>query len=235
MGTIGIIGGLGPESTIEYYRSIISLYREHKKDGNNPHILVNSINMKRTLDLIVANRLEEVARYLGEEIERLAKAGASFCIISAGTPHIVFESLRAGSPIPLISIVEETCKHAKRMGLRRVGLFATRFTMQGQFYRKVFDVEAISIVTPNADDQNYIHEKYMTELVNGIVLDKTKERLLSIAHALKTEQNIEGLILGGTELSLILRDGDDEDIPFLDTTRIHAQSAVGELLRLEQG
>jgi aspartate racemase len=235
MGIMGVIGGLGPESTLEYYRSLISLYREHKKDGNNPHILINSINMKRLLDLIVADRLEEAASYLGEEIERVAKAGASFCIVTAGTPHIVFESLRANSTIPLISIVEETCKHTKRLGLRRVGLFATKFTMQGKFYRKVFDGEAITIITPNPDDQNYIHEKYMTELVSGIVLDETKQRLLSIAQALKTEQNIEGLILGGTELSLILSDGDDADIPFLDTTRIHAQSAVEELLRLEQG
>lgn len=231
MRTLGIIGGIGPESTIEYYRLIISLYREHRKDGNNPPLLINSINLKRMLDLIGANQSQEAAHYLGVEIEKLARAGASFCILAANTPHIIFESLEASSPIPLISIVEETCKHATSLRLRRVGLFGTRFTMQGQFYEKVFDKQAISIITPSIDAQNYIHEKYMTELVNGVILDETKEGLLRIVEGLKTEHSIQGLILGGTELSLILRDGDDKDIPFLDTTRIHAQSVVIELLR----
>ena len=116
---------------------------------------------------------------------------------------------------------------------RRVGLLGTKFTMRGGFYEKVFDRRAITIVKPDADAQGYVHEKYLTELLNGVVLDETREGLLKIVSELKTEQGIEGLILGGTELSLILKDGDDEDIPFLDTTRIHARSAVRELLRRE--
>ncbi len=115
-----------------------------------------------------------------------------------------------------------------------MGLFGTKFTMQGEFYKEVFEKEAILLITPDAAAQDYIHEKYMTELVNGVVRAATKERLLSMVATLKTEQHIQGLILGGTELSLILTDGDDRDIPLLDTTRIHAQSAVNELLRLEQ-
>lgn len=233
MRTVGIIGGIGPESTIEYYRSIISLYREQSRDVQPPQILINSINLKRMLDLVGANQLPETAHYLREEIERLSRAGADFAILAANTPHIVFESLQADSPIPLISIVEKTCEHAKSLGLQRVGLFGTRFTMQGQFYQQVFDKQAISIITPDIDAQNYIHQKYLTELVNAIVLNETKDGLLRIVEALKTEQSIQALILGGTELSLILRDGDDKDIPFLDTTRIHAQSVVSELLRVE--
>jgi aspartate racemase len=233
MATIGIIGGVGPESTIEYYRHIISLYREERKDGNYPSIIINSINLKRMLDFAAASQWQDAADYLCDEVKRLARAGASFGIISANTPHIVFEEVQAGSPIPLISIVEETCKGAKILGLRRVGLFGAAFTMRGGFYEKVFDKEAIAVVTPNENDQNYIHEKYFAELVNGLVLEETKEALLRIVSRLKAEQNIEGLILGGTELSLILKDGDDPEIPFLDTTRIHAQSAVRELLKLE--
>jgi aspartate racemase len=233
MATIGIIGGIGPESTIEYYRHIISLYREERKDDNYPSILINSINLARMRDLIAAHRLEETARYLSDEVERLARAGASFGIIAANTPHIVFGEVKTASPIPLISIVEETCQHTKSLGLRRVGLFATTFTIRAGFYEKVFDKEAINIVAPNAEEQNYVHEKYMNELVNGIVTDETKKALLSIVSRLKAEQRIEGLILGGTELSIILRDGDDLEIPFLDTTFIHARSAVRELLKLE--
>src|SRR5437764_5893647 len=109
MATIGIIGGLGPESTIEYYHLIISLYREERKDDNYPSILINSINLKRLRDLMTDNRLEAVSQYLRTEVERLAHAGASFGIISANTPHIVFDEVQAASTIPLISIVEATC------------------------------------------------------------------------------------------------------------------------------
>ena len=98
---IGIIGGIGPESTIEYYRLILSLYRERKNDGSNPPVLINSINMKRLLDLIGAGELREASVYLGVEIEKLSKAGASFGLIAANTPHIVFDNLQAASPIPL--------------------------------------------------------------------------------------------------------------------------------------
>jgi aspartate racemase len=233
MAIIGIIGGIGPESTIEYYRQIISLYREEKRDGNYPSILINSINLELIRDLIAANRLEEASRYLTAEVERLARAGASFGIIAANTPHIVFDEVQAASKIPLISIIEETCRHAKSLGLRRVGIFATTFTIRARFYEQVFEKEAITIVAPNAAEQDYIHEKYMAELVNGVVLDETKAALLNIAARLKAEQNIEGLILGGTELSLILKDGDDPEIPLLDTTLIHARSATRELLKLE--
>lgn len=232
--TVGIIGGIGPESTIEYYQLIISLYREERKDDNYPSLVVNSINLKRLRDLMADNRLEEVARYLSTEVERLARAGASFGIIGANTPHIVFDEVQAASPIPLISIVEETCRSAKALGLRRVGLLGTTYTMRARFYPKVFEKEAIEIVVPSAEaDQEYVHEKYFAELVHGIVLDETKEALLHIVSRLKAEEKIEGLILGGTELSLILKDGDDPSIPFLDTTRIHAASVVRELLKLE--
>ena len=234
MATIGIIGGIGPESTIEYYRQIISLYREERSDGNYPSIFINSINIKRMLDMIAAGELEQTARFLSDEVETLARAGSSFGLIAANTPHIVFDRVQAASGIPLISIVEETCREAKALGLRRVALFGTTFTMRGRFYEKIFEKEAIEIVTPSADDESYIHENYMTELVHGVVLDETKAGLLGIVSRLKAEQKIEGLILGGTELSLILKDGDDAEIPILDTTRIHARSAVRELLKLDQ-
>lgn len=234
MVTVGIIGGIGPESTIEYYRLTLSLYREQKVDGNNPSILINSINIKRMLGLIGDNRRQEAARYINEEIERLARAGASFCVIASNTPHLIFDEIQANSALPLISIVEETRKHAVSLGLRRVALFGTTFTMRGGFYQRVFDKDAIAVITPSVDEQNYIHEKYMTELVDGTVLEETKEGLLGIVARLKADEQIQGLILGGTELPLILSDGDDSEIPFLDTTRIHAESVVRELLKYEQ-
>ena len=230
MKTAGIVGGIGPESTIEYYRQIISLYRERKADGGYPQIVINSINMTRMLDMIAAGQLAEVTMYLIAELKKLADAGADFGLLASNTPHIVFDEIRTGSPIPMISIVEETCKKARSLGLTNAGLFGTKFTMQGPTYTRVFSKHGINIIVPNPDDQNYIHEKYMSEFVNGIIRDETKSRLLQILGSLKEGQDIEGLILGGTELPLILQDTDDPGIPFLDTTRIHVEAVVDWLL-----
>jgi aspartate racemase len=230
MKTVGIIGGIGPESTIAYYRLIISSYREHKQDGNYPHIVINSINMKRMLDLIGDGKLKEVAIYLSDEVKKLADAGADLGLLASNTPHIFFDDLRAASPIPLLSIVEATCREAVSLGLKRVGLFGTKFTMQSQFYQEVFSRRNMSIVVPRPADQDYIHEKYMSELVNGIILSETKGRLLEIVRSLKEQEDIQGLILGGTELPLILKETDDKDIPFLDTTSIHVEAIIEQLV-----
>jgi aspartate racemase len=230
MKAVGIIGGIAPESTIQYYRLIVAGYREHKRDGNYPSILINSINMKQMLDLIGAKRLPETIQYLKGEIDKLARAGADFGVLASNTPHLVFDDLQAVSPIPLISIVKATCERASELGFKRVGLFGTRFTMQGGFYDREFKKRGVATVLPADDDQDYIHEKYMTELVNGTILEETKAGLMRIADRLKREQKIQGLVLGGTELPLILKDGDDPQIPFLDTTSIHVESIIKRLL-----
>jgi aspartate racemase len=230
MKTVGIIGGIAPESTIQYYRLIVAGYRDHKRDGNYPSILINSINMKQMLDLIGAKRIRELIQYLKGEMDKLARAGADFGVLASNTPHLVFDELQAVSPIPLISIVRATCQRADEVGLKRVGLFGTRFTMQGRFYDREFEKRGMVVVLPADDDQGYIHEKYMTELVNGVILKETKAELLRIVNRLKRDQKIQGLVLGGTELPLILKDGDDPEIPFLDTTAIHVQSIIEQLL-----
>lgn len=230
MKTVGIIGGVGPESTVEYYRGIDASYREQKNDGSYPSIIINSVNLQRLLDLMNANELGAAADYLAPEIERLGKAGADFAVVAANTPHIVFDQLQARSPIPLISIVESTRDAARILGLKRVGLFGTRFTMRARFYPDVFSKAGITIVTPKEDEQTYIHEKYIGELLNNIFLPETREGLLTIANSLMARAGIEGLILGGTELPLILPDGKFDGIPFLDTTKIHVERIVNELL-----
>jgi aspartate racemase len=150
--------------------------------------------------------------------------------LAANTPHIVFEDIQQQSPIPLLSIVEATCAAAIALRVTTVGLFGHRFTMQGHFYSKVFAKQGISVVVPCQEDQDYIHEKYMGELVQGIFLPETRERLLEIVGRMKEENGIQGLILGGTELPLILRDETYKAIPFLDTTRIHVKHAVAQML-----
>jgi aspartate racemase len=230
MKTVGIIGGVGPESTIEYYRLIVSAYREQQADGSYPSIIINSVDLNRLLVWLRANELEAFTAYLVTEIERLHRAGADFGLLAANTPHIVFDDISRRSPIPLISIVEATRDEAQARGLQRVGLFGTRFTMQGRFYPDVFSRAGIAVVTPKEDEQSYIHEKYMEELLNNILLPETRERLLAIVDRMKAEDDIEALILGGTELPLILRDPEHNGTPFLDTTRIHVKQIVAELL-----
>ncbi len=230
MKRIGIIGGLGPESTIEYYRLIIAAYAERRPDGSYPSIIINSIDLKKLLDMVAANDLAKLTEYLVSEIQRLARAGAECGLVAANTPHIVFDEVRRQSPIPLISIVEATCDAAKALGLRKLGLFGARFTMQGRFYPDVFSKEGIALAVPDENEQAFIHHIYFNELVKGIVLPETRERLFTIVDRLKEREGIQGLILGGTELSLILRDPTVRGIPVLDTTRIHAKAIVAEAL-----
>lgn len=146
--------------------------------------------------------------------------------------NFVFNETSCRSKIPLLSIVRATCEEARELGLRRLGLFGTRFTMQAGFYQEVFSEEGIALILPNEDEQDYIHSKYMNELVNGIFLSETREHLLAIVERLKRDGAIQGLILGGTELPLILRDDDVKGtgIPFLDTTQIHVKGVVERLL-----
>jgi len=227
---IGIIGGIGPESTIDYYRLFVSIYRERRPDGGYPPLLINSIDLARALKLVSSDDLSGLAAYMLEEIHRLARAGATHALLSSNTPHIVFDDIEAASPIPLISIVETACRAAVERKLRRVGLYGTRFTMQGGFYQKVFAREGIEVVIPEPDDQKLIHDTYLNELVNGIVRTETRERYSAIARRMKAERGIEALILGGTELPLLLRGAIDIGVMLLDTAHLHVERAVAELL-----
>jgi aspartate racemase len=228
--TLGIIGGLGPESTIDYYVKIIALFRERTGDGSYPQFIINSINLKKGLDFMDTNNLAGMADYLVEEVDNLARAGATFGLISANTPHIVFDEVASKSPIPLISIVEATCTEAKTRKLKRLALFGTRYTMQGTFYPKVFSRDRIELLVPDPEDQAYIHDKYLNELVLGKFLPETRAGLLAIVDRMKANSDIDGVILAGTELPLILRDVEHKGIPFLDTTQIHCDAAVTEML-----
>jgi len=229
MKTVGIIGGIGPEYTIEYYRLIVSSYLDYDKHGNYPQIIINSINMKTMLDLIGENKLTEVAEYLVAEIHKLAKAGADFALLASNTPHIVYDRINKISPLPFVSIVEATCDEVKKKGLKRVGLFGTKFTMQSGFYNQIFSKNNIAVIVPEEREQQYIHDKYMGELVKGVIRDETKNALLNIIDNLKDNNDIEGLILGGTELPFILKETDAREIPFFDTTKIHVESIMKRL------
>src|SRR5438034_427514 len=230
MKTLGIIGGLGPESTIDYYQKIIALYGERTRDGSYPEFVITSVNLRKGLDFMAANDLAGMAAYLLEGIGKLARAGADFGLISANTPHIVFEDVASRSLIPLISIVEATCAAAKALRLKRLALFGTRYTMQGTFYAKVFSREGIELLMPDPEDQTYIHGKYLNELIPGNFLAETRDGLLAVIDRMQARHDIHGVILAGTELPLILRNSEHNGIPLLDTTKIHCEAAVTEML-----
>jgi aspartate racemase len=230
MKLLGVIGGLGPESTIDYYKKIIATYRERARDGTYPYFIINSIDLTKGLNFMAVNDLAGMADYLVEQIVKLARTGANFGLIAANTPHIVFDQVAARSPIPLLSIVEATCAAARAQKIKRVALIGTRYTMQADFYPKVFSREGISLVQPEPVERDYIHDKYMNELVNGIFHDETKAGLLEIVDRMKERNHIDGVILAGTELPLILRDDSHNGIPFLNTTKIHVEAAVNEML-----
>ena len=230
MKRLGIVGGIAPESTIEYYRLIVAAWRARVTDGSYPPLVINSIDMNRMRGLIEAGELGLLADYLLGELQRLADAGADFALLASNTPHLIFDELERRSPLPLLSIIGAALDAANALGLKKVGLLGTRFTMQGGVYKKVFAWGGVEVVTPEAAEQDYVHGKYMGELIEGIFLDETRKGLLAVVDRLKEREGVEGVVLGGTELPLILRDAAGRGIPFLDTTRIHAERAVDEML-----
>jgi len=230
MKILGIIGGIGPESTVDYYQRIVAAWRARKNDGSYPPLLINSINLQQMVAWFEAGDFVSVTAHVVHELGRLARGGAEFGLMAANTPHIVFDDISRGSPIPLMSIVEATSREAQRLGLKKLGLLGTRFTMQGRFYPEVFARAGMSIAAPETAEQSIVHDRYMNELVKGVFRPETRAELLGIVDRLRQRAGIEGVILGGTELPLILRDASHDGLPFLDTTRIHVAAAVDRML-----
>jgi aspartate racemase len=230
MRTVGMIGGLGPESTIDYYRSIIARFRARKPDAGYPHVIINSLDADKVLAILDAGRLDDLADYLDAGVQLLVRAGADFAFIAANTPHLVFDEVQRRSAIPLLSIVRATCNHAKALGVKKVGLFGTGFTMRASFYPDEFQRAGIALVRPKQAEQAFIHRKYIGELLKNQFLPETRAEILSIAQRMKNEDGVEALVLAGTELPLLLRDAVNPGIEFLDTTVIHVEAIVDELV-----
>jgi aspartate racemase len=229
MKTLGLIGGTGPESTIEYYRLLVAKYRE-QADGHSPPLIINSIDLKQMIEWMTAGELAKVVDALVIEVEKLRKAGADVGALTANTPHIVFDELQERSSLPLVSIVEAACEEVQKRGLKTVALFGTRFTMQAPFYPSVFSRAGLKLVLPNNQEQDYIHEIYFGQLLKDIFLPETRTRLLEIADEMKRRDSIEAVILGGTELPLLLRAEEHNGLPLLDTTRIHVDRLITQML-----
>ena len=224
MKTIGILGGLSPESSLEYYRQLITAAQKELPEGRYPEILIYSLNFEEFCKPMTEGKDEIVLNLLEEKISALKKAGADFALMASNTPHVFYDQLKRKLSFPLLSIVEATAEVADKMKVDKVGLLGTNFTMTGGFYETTFSQRDIAVVVPDKTDRDYVHKKIMSEMVNGKFLEETKSELTGIIRKLTNERNIEAIILGCTELPMILSEK-EAGIPVLDTTKIHVDAA----------
>ncbi len=229
MTSVGLVGGLGPESTIDYYRRILEEWQRHEA-SSAPSIVIDSLDVQRALRLVSTDR-PALAEYLLSSLRRLAGAGVDFVAMTANTPHIVFDDLAARSPVPLLSIVEVCALEAQRRGLTRVLLLGTRFTMEARFYPTVFARHGLTVVTPAEADRTWVHERYIGELLKGEFRDETRDGFTRLVERLCGEEQVEGVVLGGTELPLLLSAPLVAGLPALDTTALHVSAIVERLLQ----
>jgi aspartate racemase len=206
-------------------------YRTRSPDGSYPSILIDSIDAQAFFPLLVAGDRAGITATMLVELGRLARAGADVGLFASNSPHLVFDDVARESPIPLISIVEETARVAEAQGLERLGLLGARFTMEGGFYPDVFARRGMTVVAPDAEDRSYVHDRYFAELVEGSFLDETRAGILAVIDRMRAKDGIDAVILGGTELPLLFGDHlPATNEPMLDTTTIHVDSAIDGLL-----
>ena len=230
MKTIGIVGGIAPASTIEYYKYLIDAYRRSSPGGAYPSIVINSIDPRRMLGMMEAGDMPGTVEYLVSALRVLADAGVDLALFASNTPHLLFDEIRSQSQVPLVSIVEAARDEAQRRGLRRVGLLGTGFTMRAAFYRDAFATARITLVAPDPADIELVHEKYMTELVPGVYRDDTRTAILAVIDRMRTAHNLDGVVFGGTELPLLIPPDAHPKLGILDTMRAHVDAAVVQML-----
>jgi len=232
MKIIGIIGGLGPEATVDYYKEMIGFVAQ-KNEGesfNFPEIIVYSVNMETFIGRLRKKDYTGAADYLSGCINKLAAAGAAFAAISANTPHLLFNEIQKKVSIPLVSIVEACRKRAEQLGVKRCGLLGTEFTMNASFYADEFTRSNIEVVSPESVDVKRINELLFTEMEHGIFKESSKTEILEIVRKMIEKQNIDAVILGCTEFPILFRDNEYLGIPFLNTTRIHVDAIIEKSL-----
>ena len=225
---MGLVGGLGPESTLDYYRRLIYEWRRDEP-LSSPSIVIDSLDDKVAMRLVEHDR-PALTEYILESLHRLHGAGVRFGAITSNTTHLVFDKVAKRSPIPLVNIVEVCIEEARRLGLKRLGILGTRWLMQARLYPEAAQRHGIEIVVPPERDRDWMHDRYVNELVKGDLRDETRRGVIALAERLRDAKGIDGIILGGTELPLLMRDPTIADLPVLDTTGLHV-AAILERLR----
>ena len=230
MAILGIVGGIAPPSTIAYYRTVVDAYE--RATGRSIRVVVDSIDSEGFYALLQADDRDGIVRVLGVEIARLAAAGADLGLIASNSGHIGFDRVAAASPIPLVGIVDAVA--AALSGTSRVGLFATTFTVRADVYGSGLAARGIECILPADADQERIQAIYFGELVRDEFRPESRDELLGIARRLHDDQGVEAIVLGGTELPLLLTDPEHDGLAFIDSGRLHAEAAVARILELER-
>ena len=221
MKRIGILGGISHESTAVYYQRLHAEYFARRQDYYYPEVIVYSLNFQKFTDYEDRGEMEPYVEYILQGLVALQRAGADFALMAANSPHAVFPQVAAQTTLPLLSIVEVTAKAAQARNLRRLLLLGIRFTMQATFYADVCARYGIDVITPDADEQNIINRIIFEELVVGNFRAESRQLLLRIIE----QYAVDGVILGCTELPLLLR-ASDTTTPLLDTLTLHVKAAV---------
>jgi aspartate racemase len=227
MTTVGLIGGLGPESTIDYYRRVLDAWKL-EDPSSAPSIVIDSLDVQVALTLVASDR-RALTEYLAASIRRLVGAGVDFIAMTANTPHIVFDELAERATVPMLSIVETCAEEAQRLGLVRLALLGTRFTMEAAFYPEVCARRGIAVVVPRDDERAWLHARYVGELLKGEFREETRDAVGALGRRLRDDDGIDGVILGGTELPLLLPGPSIAGLPVLDTTALHVAAIVRRL------
>lgn len=225
MKKLALLGGLGPEATVMYYQGIIEAFTPTYAERGYPEMIIESADLKTYLQLAEAGQWDEVAHRAAGRFESMRVAGAEVGAMTANTPHAVFDEVQAQTELPLISIVTAARDAAAALGLKRPGLLGTGFTMASDFYPKTFAQAGMAVVIPPEDQRIWIHDKIFSEIELGVIKPETCAQFVSIVKDLARDQVIDGVILGCTELPLVLKPG-DVDLPLLDTTAIHVAALV---------
>lgn len=229
MKKLGLVGGMGPESTIPYYHDLVYGVQDRIGEKYFPNLTIESVNVFDVLRLCNEQKYDELTDYLMQAINNLIKSGADFVALSANTPHIVFDRLKEQSTVPLVSIVEAARDETIRLNKRKVGLLGTIFTMMGDFFKKPFYNSNIEIITPTVEEMEYINCKISSELELGIVKQETLQGFQKIIKRMAEEEGIEAIILGCTELPLLL-DDEVSPVPCLDTMKIHIRHLIDRIV-----
>lgn len=229
MKKLGLIGGTGPESTIEYYKGIE--YGVQQKLGKRffPHLTIESLSVFEVLAFCEKRDYDGLTAYLLDGIRNLAAAGAECAALTGITPHIVFDRLTENAPIPLVSMVDAARDYALTQNYQKVCLLGTLPTMSGTFFQNSFATRGVEVVTPNEEEMRYIGEKIETELELGQVLPDTQRHFCRIAERMVQEQHVQAIVLGCTELPLLFS-GVNLPVPYIDVMRVHIQTLVDLIL-----
>jgi len=227
---LGIVGGSGPESTIDYYRRLIALWRRRRPDGTYPRVIIDSVDGGTVIASLARRDYPTVGRAFGEALGQLSAAGCGLALIASNACHLAWDDIDPPSPIEIVHIVDAARAAAVAAGHRRLGIIGTRFVMGSRLYADRFEPAGIDIVAPDPDEQDVVHGIYLGELVEGVVLDTSRDRLVEVIAAMRDRNGIDGVILGGTELAIILTAADYAGVPILDTALIHVEAGVDWLL-----